>query len=60
MKDLVNDKKVKAIPFKCPACNGWGTVGYAKKICRSCNGTGIVVVDQDTGEVKHGHPNNKN
>ena len=49
-----NKTEIKAIPFRCPSCNGWGTVGYAKKKCRSCNGTGLVVVDQETGEIKYG------
>jgi len=38
--------KPKKLPFKCPSCNGWGSVGYAKKLCPSCNGKGVIIVDQ--------------
>ena len=53
MDDAVKIKSVepKSLPFKCPNCLGYGTVGYAKKICHSCNGRGIVTVDQKTGEI---------
>jgi DnaJ-class molecular chaperone len=50
MNDDMNEvtKKVKpnTLPFKCPNCNGYGTVQYGKKICHSCGGTGIVFVPQ--------------
>lgn len=29
-------KKIKVHAEKCPACNGFGTVGYAKKECHGC------------------------
>ena len=38
--------KPNTLPFKCPVCNGWGTVSYAKKICHACGGTGVVHVPQ--------------
>jgi DnaJ-class molecular chaperone len=48
----MDDKKTpRFIPIKCPNCNGWGTVTNLKKPCHSCNGKGIVVVDQKTGLV---------
>lgn len=38
--------KPNTLPFKCPNCNGYGSVGYAKKVCHSCAGTGVVFVPQ--------------
>ena len=37
----------KKIPFKCPLCNGFGTLKYGAKICQACNGKGIVIINQD-------------
>ena len=34
------------LPFRCPVCNGFRTVGYAKKICEVCKGKGYILVDQ--------------
>ena len=34
------------LPFKCPVCNGWGTLGYRKKPCHACKGKGYILVDQ--------------
>ena len=34
------------LPFKCPVCNAWGTVGYKKEICHACKGKGYILVDQ--------------
>jgi Zn finger protein HypA/HybF involved in hydrogenase expression len=48
-KDL---PRFRYIPFKCPNCNGYLTVSYGKRICPVCRGTGIVIVDQDTGMIK--------
>lgn len=47
--DRQTDVKVepKKIPFKCPLCNGFGTLKYGEKTCQACNGKGIVVIDQD-------------
>ena len=39
--------KPKILPFKCPNCNGYGTVGYDKRKCHSCKGTGVVHVPQE-------------
>ena len=38
--------KPNTIPFKCPNCGGYGKVGYAKNVCHSCGGLGIVFVPQ--------------
>lgn len=35
------------IPFKCPVCNGFGTLKYGTVKCQGCNGKGWVVVNQD-------------
>lgn len=58
------------MPFKCPICDGVGQVpgGYYTRVgvntwssttvsepCRSCNGSGIVLVEQDVQET---HPIN--
>jgi RecJ-like exonuclease len=46
-----NDNKVRFLPFKCPNCNGYGEVGKIDRhICPVCIGTGIVVIDQETGK----------
>ena len=37
----------KKIPFKCPLCNGFGTLKYGEKVCQACNGKGIVIIKQD-------------
>jgi DnaJ-class molecular chaperone len=48
---MINDdpKKQRFVPFKCPNCNGYGTVSYGKRICPVCHGKGIVIIDQETG-----------
>jgi len=48
MTGLQEVRKVKptTLPFKCPNCNGYGTVGYDKRECHSCDGKGIVYVPQ--------------
>lgn len=51
MKDPINKIEIKFIPFKCPNCNGYGTVGYARKVCHSCKGRGTILVNQETGEI---------
>lgn len=38
--------KPNTLPFKCPNCNGYGTVGYDKRTCHSCGGKGVVFVPQ--------------
>lgn len=35
------------IPFKCPVCNGFGTLKYGTVKCQGCSGKGWVVVNQD-------------
>jgi len=32
------------IPFKCPNCNGYTTIGYQQIPCKSCNQTGYIKV----------------
>jgi DnaJ-class molecular chaperone len=55
------------IPFRCPVCNGqgdvpsgfytaiglneWPVTNIAPEPCRTCNGTGMVVVEQDENFV---------
>lgn len=47
----------KYIPFKCPVCNGFGTLKYGEIICHACDGKGFVLVDQER-EKENGHKNN--
>jgi RecJ-like exonuclease len=37
----------KKIPFKCPVCNGFGTVKFGQLVCQACDGKGYVVVNQE-------------
>lgn len=39
--------KPKRLPFICPNCGGRGHVGYEKRVCVSCKGKGVIVVEQD-------------
>ena len=42
------------IPFECPVCSGYGTVGGLKtpiKECHGCKGTGWISVKQDLDEI---------
>lgn len=41
-----NKIKITKVPFKCPVCNGFGTLKYGEKICQACDGKGYVEVDQ--------------
>ena len=52
MSDPVNKIEAKFIPFKCPVCNGFKTVSFAKIPCESCQAKGYLLINQDTGEVK--------
>lgn len=52
MEDIVNTVKTKFAPFRCPNCNGWGTVTFKKVTCHACNGKGFVIIDQETGDIK--------
>ena len=40
--------KPNTLPFKCPNCNGYGTVGLGtrKRPCHSCGGVGVIFVPQ--------------
>lgn len=52
------------IPTKCPVCNGFGSVKHGQLICGSCNGKGVIVIDQKTGlqveqtNTEYGNKNN--
>ena len=52
MGDPINSTQVKFVPFKCPVCNGFKTVSFKKIPCSTCHGKGIVIVNQETGEIK--------
>lgn len=45
----INDVKiiVTKVPFKCPICAGFGTLGYGKKVCHGCDGRGFVIISQE-------------
>ena len=45
----VNDTKVevKRIPFRCPVCNGYGTLKHGQMECHGCKGKGFVVIDNE-------------
>jgi len=47
----------KRIPFKCPVCNGFGTLKHGELICHACNGKGYVVID-NTERDKDENKNN--
>jgi len=34
-------------PFRCPVCNGFGTVKHGEFTCGSCKGKGYVEIKQD-------------
>ena len=34
---------------RCAVCNGFGTLKYGTITCRSCNGRGYVVINNETG-----------
>ena len=46
MKDI-EEVNIEVKPFKCPNCNGFGTLQYGKKICHSCSGKGVIFVPQE-------------
>ena len=46
-KDIDPKIKINKVPFKCPVCNGFGTVKYGEKTCQACNGKGYREVAQD-------------
>ena len=39
--------KPKRVPFRCPVCNGFGTLKHGSKTCQACSGTGYVVIEQE-------------
>lgn len=45
----INDIKItpKILPFRCPVCRGFGTVNYGKQDCKTCKGTGMVLINQE-------------
>ena len=45
--EVQNFPEPKKIPFKCPVCNGFGTLKYGSVTCQGCGGKGWVVVTQD-------------
>lgn len=47
-------------PLRCPVCKGRGLVNWEKETCRSCGGSGIVVVDQKTGRLVVGGNEDEN
>lgn len=46
--------KPNNLPFKCPVCNGFGSLQYGKRVCHACGGTGIVHVPQIVEEDDNG------
>lgn len=45
------------VPFRCPVCNGFGTLKYGTKRCQGCDGRGWVVVEQKTERERDQHEN---
>ena len=44
------DRK-KFQPERCPVCKGRGLVNWEKDECQTCYGSGVIVINQETGEV---------
>lgn len=42
--------KPTQIPFKCPVCNGFGTLQNGSKECHGCQRKGYVVIAQEYGQ----------
>lgn len=51
MADQINTIKTRFAPFRCPVCNGHKTVNYGKLPCDTCKATGVILVDQEKGEI---------
>ena len=51
---VVNDTKIepKILPFRCPVCNGFGTLKHGSKICSACGGKGYITVSQEGQDGK--------
>ncbi len=48
------------IPFKCPVCNGFGTLKHGELVCHACNGKGYVVIDnEETQKDDKNHPSDR-
>ena len=47
----IPEERKKFIPERCPVCKGRGLVNWEKEVCATCGGTGVVVINQETGEV---------
>ena len=45
--EVQNFPKPVKVPFKCPVCNGFGTLKYGAITCQACAGKGYVIVDQE-------------
>ena len=41
------------IPFRCPVCNGFGTVKHGSLTCHACGGKGYVVVDNKERQIEN-------
>jgi DnaJ-class molecular chaperone len=51
MIDKLNDTPTpRYVPFKCPTCNGFGTVTRERILCHGCKGKGYIIVDQMTDD----------
>lgn len=46
MNEVKKDVKPNTLPFKCPNCNGYGTVTKERRPCHSCGGKGVIFVPQ--------------
>ena len=46
-----NDIRINVIPFKCPVCNGYGSVNYGKAVCHACEGKGYLLIDQNENKT---------
>lgn len=55
IQNITNPKK---IPFKCPVCNGFGSLKYGTIMCQACGGKGYVIVDQEIEGEKDENKNN--
>ena len=50
--ELQTISKPNKIPFKCPVCNGFGTLKYGTVQCQGCGGKGWVIVNQEDGQME--------
>lgn len=46
-EEVLPTKKTEIRPFKCPVCNGFGTLKFGKSQCHACEGKGYVLVPQE-------------